>query len=149
MKVYSENKRAFFNYQVLEKFEAGISLKGQEVKSIRLGRANLSGSFITIKDEEAYLTGCSIPPYQPKNAPKDYNSQRERKLLLKKSEIKYLLGKSKEKRLTLIPLRFYDKKGKIKLEIALVRGKKKIEKKKEIKKREIDRELKRIIREKG
>lgn len=149
MKVYSENKKAFSNYQILEKFEAGISLLGQEVKSIKLGRVNLSGSFVIIKDEEAFLIGCNIPPYQPKNAPTDYNPQRERKLLLKKNEIKYLLGKYKEKRLTLIPLRFYDKKGKIKLEIALVRGKKKVEKKEEIKKREIDRELKRIIREKG
>lgn len=149
MKVYSENKKAFFNYQILEKIEAGISLIGQEVKSIKLGKANLSGSFVIIKDEEIYLVGCNIPPYQPKNAPPDYNPQRERKLLLKKNEIKYLLGKSKEKRLTLIPLRFYDKKGKIKLEIALVRGKKKVEKKEEIKKREIDRELKRILKEKS
>ncbi len=149
MKVYSENKKAFFNYQILEKIEAGVSLIGQEVKSIKLGKANLSGSFVIIKDEQAYLVGCNIPPYQPKNAPPDYNPQRERKLLLKKNEIKYLLGKSKEKRLTLIPLRFYDKKGKIKLEIALVRGKKKVEKKEEIKKREIDRELKRILKEKS
>jgi SsrA-binding protein len=143
-----ENKKAYFEYQILEKFKAGISLIGQEVKSIRLGRINLTGTYITLKDNEAYLTGANIPPYQPKNAPTDYNPKRQRKLLLKKSEIKYLIGKTKERGLTLIPLKVYNKGGKIKLEFGIAKGKKKRDKRELIKKREVEREMRRALKEK-
>ena len=142
------NKKVYYNYQVLEKFEAGISLIGQEVKSIKSGRISLKGSYVVFKDEELYLIGANIPPYQPKNAPPDYNPERSRKLLLKKSEIKYLIGKSKQKGLTLMPLRVYTKRGKIKLEFGTVKGKKKFDKRELIKKREIEREIRRTLKRK-
>lgn len=147
MKVITENKKAYFNYQILEKFEAGLVLIGPEVKSIKLGRINLAGSFVVLKDQELYLVGCNIPPYQPKNIPPDYNPQRSRKLLLKKTEIKYLIGKSKQKGLTLIPLKVYTKKGKIKLEFALAKGRKKVDKREVIRKREVEREIKRLLKQ--
>jgi len=103
VKTIIENKKAYFNYQIREKFEAGISLIGQEVKSIKSGRINLAGSYVVLKNSEVFLIGANIPPYQPKNAPPDYNPERSRKLLLKKSEIKYLIGKVKQKGLTLVP----------------------------------------------
>ena len=146
MKILSENKKAFFNYEILEKFTAGISLTGQEVKSLKTRGINLAGSYVVIKNGEAFWVGAKIPPYQPKNAPSDYNPERSRKLLLKKSEIKYLLGKSKQKNLTLIALKLYTKKGKIKLELGLAKGKKKADKKEKIKKREIERELQRYLK---
>ena len=97
MKLLSKNKKAYYDYEILEKFEAGISLIGQEVKSIRLGRINLAGSYVVLRNKEVFLIGTHIPAYQPKNAPVDYDTQRTRKLLLKKSEIKYLINKTKEK----------------------------------------------------
>jgi len=146
MKTFAENKKVYFNYQILEKFEAGMVLIGTEVKSIKSRRINLVGSYVIIKNEEVYLIGAKIPPYQPKNAPPDYNPERLRKLLLKKSEIKYLIGKSKQKGLTLMPLRVYTKRGKIKLEFGIVKGKKKFDKRELIKKREVEREIKRALK---
>lgn len=149
MKVLAENKKAYFNYDILEKFEAGISLIGQEVKSLKTRGVNLAGNYIVLKDEEVFWVGANVPPYQPKNAPPDYNPERSRKLLLKKSEIKYLIGKSKQKGLTLIPLKLYTtRSGKIKLEFAIAKGKKKFDKKEQIKKREIEREIERALKEK-
>jgi SsrA-binding protein len=110
MKEETKNKRAYFDYDFLEKFEAGIILTGQEVKSIKLGRMNLSGSYVIIRNNEAYLINAQIPPYQPQNTPKNYEPTRARKLLLKKDEIRYLIGKSQERGLTLTPLRVYSKK---------------------------------------
>lgn len=141
MKSLAENRKAYFDYDVLERFEAGMVLTGQEVKSIKSGRINLAGSYVVIKNEEAFLLNADIPPYQPKNSPPNYDSTRLRKLLLNKSEIKYLLGKSQEKRLTLLPLRVYTKKGKIKLEFGLAKGRQKAGKKELLKKRDIEREI--------
>jgi len=149
VKVLTENKKAYFNYEILEKFEAGLVLIGQEVKSIKLGRINIAGSYVVIKENEVFLIGCRIPPYQPKNAPPDYNPERPRKLLLKKLEIKYLIGKSKQKGLTLVPLRVYTKRGKIKLEFGIAKGKKKVDKRELIKKRDIEREMKREFKLRG
>lgn len=149
MKTLSENKKAYFNYLILEKFEAGISLIGQEVKSIKGGRINLAGSYVVLRGKEVYLVGASVPPYQPKNAPADYNPERSRKLLLKKSEIKHLIGKVKEKGLTLVPLRVYTKRGKIKLEFGIAKGKKKADKRELIKKREAERDIKRELKIRG
>jgi len=128
MKVLAENKKAYFIYQILEKFEAGMVLIGQEVKSIKSGRMSLKGSYVVLKGEEPFLIGANIPAYQPKNAPPDYNPEKSRKLLLNKSEIKHLIGKTKEKGLTLVSLRAYTKKGKIKLEFGIAKGKRKIDK---------------------
>ena len=149
MKVLARDKKAYFKYEILEKFEAGIILIGQEVKSIKSGRINLAGSYVVLKNNEVYLIGCHIPAYQPKNAPPDYNPERSRKLLLKKSEIKYLIGKSKQKGLTLVPLRVYTKRGKIKIEFAVARGKKKVDKRELIKKREAEREIRRELKSRG
>jgi len=147
MKIYSENKKAYFNYNILEKLEAGLILIGQEVKSIKLGRMRLEGSYVVLKRStkdgfpEFYLIGAKIPAYQPKNAPPDYNPEQARKLLLKKTEIKYLIGKSSQKGLTLIPLRVYSNNAKIKLEFGVAQGKKKYDKRENIKKREQEREI--------
>ena len=146
MKILAENKKAYFNYQILEKLEAGISLIGQEVKSIKSRRINLAGSYVILKNSEVYLVGANVPPYQPKNIPPDYNPERSRKLLLKKSEIKYLIGKVKQKGLTLVPLRVYPKRWKIKLEFGIAKGKKKVDKRELIKKREAEREIRRALR---
>jgi len=148
METFAENKKAFAIYRILDKFEAGISLIGQEVKSIKTGRANLRGSYVVLREEEVFLIGANIPPYQPKNAPADYNPERSRKLLLKKSEINGLIGKVKEKGLTLIPLRLYNKSGKIKLEFALAKGMTKTDKREKIKKRESEREIERELKTK-
>ena len=143
------NKKAYFDYEILEKFEAGIALIGQEVKSIRAGRTSLKGAYVVIKDQEVFLIGCHIPAYQPKNAPSDYNPERSRKLLLKKVEIKGLIGKTRAKGLTLVPLSVYTKSRNIKIEIALAKGKKKADKRETIKKREADREIRRVLRARG
>ena len=150
MKVLAENKKAYFNYQILEKIEAGISLIGQEVKSIKSGRISLKGSYVVIdKNSEVFLIGANIPPYQPKNAPSDYRPDRSRKLLLKKKEIKYLIGKSKEKGLTMMPLKVYTRKGKIKVEFGVGKGKKEFDKRESIKKRQIEREIDRELKLRG
>lgn len=146
MKILAENKKAYFNYQILEKFEAGMVLIGQEVKSIKIGRINLAGSYVVLRDNEAFLVGCKVPPYQPKNAPSDYNPERSRKLLLKKLEIKYLIGKSKQKGLTLVPLKVYTKRGNIKLEFGIARGKKKGDRRELLKKKEVKRRIERALR---
>lgn len=146
MTTFAENKKAYYNYEILEKFEAGLVLLGQEVKSIRLGKMDLRGSYVVFKDNEPYLIGAKIPPYQPKNIIGQYETERNRKLLLSKKEIDYLIGKFNQKGLTLIPLRAYNKKGIIKLEFGVGRGKKKYDKKETIKKRETEREIKQEMR---
>lgn len=144
--VYSENKKAYYDYEILDKYEAGLVLLGQEVKSIRGGHITLSGSYVVFNSkQEANLIASKVPPYQPNNTPSDYNIERVRKLLLNKKEINYLMGRTKEKGFSLIPLKVFDKNGKIKLEFALARGKKKYDKKEKIKKRDIDREVNREL----
>lgn len=149
MKVLAENKKAYYNYEILEKFEAGMVLTGQEVKSIRSGRINLAGSYAVLKNEEVFLLNANVPAYQPKNAPQDYDNNRLRKLLLNKSEIKYLIGKSQQKSLTLLPLKVYTKRGKIKLEFGLAKGRKKTNKKEMLKKRDVDRQIERELKLRG
>ncbi len=149
MKTLADNKKARFDYEVLEKFEAGLVLNGQEVKSIRNGNIGLKASYIVIKEGEPYLIGATIPPYQPKNALPDYDPERLRKLLLNKKEIDYLIGKTREKGLTLIPLKVYTKYAKIKLEFGIAKGKRKIDKRETIKKRDGDREIRRELHSRG
>jgi len=145
MQIYSENKKAHFEYEILEKYEAGLVLIGQEVKSIKGGHINLSGSYVVIRNGEPHLIGANIPPYQIKNAPPDYNPQQERKLLLNKKEINYLTGKVHERGFSLIPLKVYEHNGRIKLEFGLAKGKKKFNKKETIKKRDIERQIRRAL----
>src|SRR3989344_1749496 len=95
--IYSENKKATYDYEILEKYEAGLVLIGQEVKSIRGGHINLAGSYVVMRNQEPYLIGSKVPAYQIKNAPADYNPERARKILLNKKEINYLAGKQKER----------------------------------------------------
>jgi len=149
MKILADNRKANFDYEVLESFEAGLVLNGQEVKSIRSGNISLKASYIIIKEGEPYLIGANVPPYQPKNALPDYDPERSRKLLLNKKEIDYLIGKTREKGLTLIPLKVYTKYAKIKLEFGIAKGKKKIDKRETIKKRDVDREIRREINSRG
>jgi len=148
MKVILENKKALFNYSILEKFKAGIVLQGQEVKSIKTKKMGLRGSFVIVKESppEVFLIGANVPPYQPKNTPSDYDPKRSRKLLLRKSEIKQLIGKAKQKGLTMIPLKVYTDKGKIKIEFGIAKGKRKIDKRAQIKKRETEREIQRAMK---
>lgn len=138
---YAENRKARFDYEILETFEAGLVLNGQEVKSVRLGRGQIAGSYVIPRGNELFLIGSTIPPYQPLNAPASYDAQRSRKLLLHKKEIRYLLGKSRERGLTLAPIRLYNKGAQIKLEFALARGKKKHDKRETLKKRDSEREM--------
>jgi len=140
--------RAKYDYHILETYEAGLVLTGYEVKAIKTGLISLKGSYVAIKNEEVWLINAFIPPYQPKNTPADYQPDRTRKLLLNKKEIKGLIGRSKQKGLTLIPLRVYTKKGKIKLGFALGRGKKQFDKRRKIKERENKRTIDRALREK-
>lgn len=140
-----ENKKARFNYEILETLEAGLDLTGAEVKSLRKGQASLDGARVTINNNEAFLLGAYIAPYQPKNQP-NYDPERPRRLLISKEEIKELIGKEKTKRLTIIPLSVYNKKRYLKLSIALVRGKRKYDKRESIKKRDTERDLGRSLK---
>ncbi len=146
MSHYAENRKARFDYEILEKYETGIELLGSEVKSVRGGQMSLEGSFVIARGGEAFLINANIPPYQPKNAPKDYDPLRNRKLLLTKKEIAELSGSEKNKSLTIVPISVYNKNRKIKVEIALVKGKKKFDKRETLKKRDTDREIRREMK---
>ena len=147
MAVFAQNKKARFDYEILETFQAGIVLIGQEVKAIKTGHISIKGSYVIVKENELFLIGANIAPYQPKNAPKDYDPERLRKLLLTKSEIKHLIGKIKQKGLTLVPIKVYTVKGKVKIIFGIGRGKKKYDKREAIKKREFDREKSRALKD--
>ncbi len=133
-----DNKRAFFDYEILEKIEAGINLFGAEVKAIRLGHADLSGSFVRIIGSEAYLVNAKIFPYKYA-APEGYDERRTRKLLLHKSEIIGLKSRIEGANLALVPLSMYTTKSFIKVQVGLGRGKKEYDKRAKIKKRDIQR----------
>ena len=139
----AKNKKALHDYQVLEKLEAGIALLGPEVKSVKAGQINLKGSYVSIDNKmEAWLVGAHISPYKPASANQHkYQPTRTRKLIFHKKEIGHLLGKSREKGLTILPISVYTKGGLIKLAVAVVRGKKQHDKRQTIKKRESDREI--------
>jgi SsrA-binding protein len=149
IKILSENKKAYFDYEILEKFEAGIILSGQEVKSIKSGKISLKGSYVVFNKQEPFLIGAKVPPYQPKNTAPDYDPEKSRKLLLKKTEIKHLIGKINEKGIALIPLKIYIKNAMLKLEFGIAKGRKKFSKKEIIKKRENQREIQRELKSRG
>lgn len=139
----AQNKKAFHNYSILEKQEAGIMLYGTEVKSVKLGQINLTGSYISIDPRnEVWLVGCHISPYKHASAQlKSYDPIRSRKLLLKKSEMLYLRNKTREAGLTILPLSVYTKGSLVKIEIGIVRGKKKHDKREDLKKKDINKEI--------
>lgn len=139
MSIYASNPKAGFDYEVLEHFEAGLELAGQEVKSIKNGKVSLKGAYVKIINDEAWLLGAIVSPYQPNNVSPEYDPQRNRRLLLKKSELQYLQTKTQEQGLTLVPLKIYSKNNLLKLEIGLTRGKKKYDKRETIKKKDIER----------
>ncbi len=137
------NKKTFIDYEVMETFEAGIELLGLEVKSLRKNQGSLLGSHVTIRGGEAFIIASNIPAYQEKNTPKDYEPKRNRRLLLTKVEINKLAAIESKKGLTIVPISMYNKGKKIKVQIAIVRGKKKYDKREDIKKRETDRDIRR------
>lgn len=147
MKEYAKNKHGLWNYEILEEFEGGLVLTGAEVKSIRNGKANLRESFGTVKNNEIWLTNTHISPYLPANN-QDYEPTRSRKILLSRREIDRIIGKVQEKGITLVPVRIYDKNGKIKIQLGLGRGKKKHDKREVLRRRDTDREIKREIKNK-
>lgn len=146
MKELAHNKKAGFNFEILEKFDAGIILNGQEAKSIKIRGLSLAGSYVIAKPNGVFWVGAKIPAYQPANAGADYHEQRDRKLLLRQAEILRLNQIASQKGLTFIPLRLYtkgryDDSGKIKLEFGVGRGKKKYDKRETLKKRDTEREI--------
>lgn len=144
-----ENKRVSFDYVILETLEAGLELFGFEVKSLRAGNGSLKGAHVVARGGEAYLVGASIPAWQPANAPKSYDPERTRRLLLSRKEIARVASAESEKGLTIVPLSVYNRKSRLKLGIAIARGKKKEDKRHSIREREekrrIDRTLKKSL----
>lgn len=138
------NKRARHEYQILETYEAGIVLKGSEVKSIREGRVSFTDSFVRIKDGEMWLCNLHIAPYSSTH--ESYDPKRERKLLLHKKEIKRLTGMLSQKGLTLIPLRIYFRKSLAKVEVGLAKGRKKYDKREKLKREYVDKEVRRVLK---
>ena len=141
-----EHKKARFDYEVLEEYEAGIELLGHEVKSLRAHHGKLEGSHVIVRGGEVYIIGMSVPPYQPKNTPKEYDPARTRKLLLTKKEIAALAVFEGQKGLTIIPLSVYNKQSKLKVRIAVARGRKKYDKRAVLKQRDTEREIRRTLK---
>jgi SsrA-binding protein len=151
MPTLAYNKRANFDYEILDSYEAGLVLFGHEVKSVKTGHVSLKGSYVTIKKSghtipEIYLINAHISLYKKASNVKNYEPTRPRKLLLKKNEIKHLIGKKDEQGLTLVPIKIYTKHSKIKLEFGIGRGRKKYDKREVIKKREVDRSIRTLTK---
>ncbi len=144
----AENRKAFHEYHILETFEAGIQLLGTEVKGIREGKADLSDSFARVEKGEVWLYNVHINPYSHRGYV-DHDPKRRRKLLLHAQEIRKLIGKTTEKGLTLVPLRLYFKKGRVKVAISLVKGKQLHDKRETLRKREVDRETRAAVKERS
>ena len=140
------HKKARLEYELLDKYEAGIELFGFEVKSIRGGHAKLEGSRVLVRGGEAFVVGMHVSPYQPGNTPSGYDPSRSRKLLLTKKEIAELSAKVEERGLTIIPINIFIKNNQLKLEVALARGKKKYDKREDLKKKESGRRIQRIMK---
>ena len=145
-KLIATHRKAHFNYEILEKFEAGIILQGSEVKAIREGRVNLADSYVSFKRNEAWLLNLQIQAYSHASPFNNHDPKRERKLLLHQHEIEFLDAQIQTKGLTLIPLRLYFKKGKAKIELGLARGKKLFDKRETLKKRETERDLQKVFK---
>ncbi len=147
-RVFAFNRSASHNYFLFDKYEAGLELLGTEVKSIREGRANLKDSYAQVKGTEVWLLNCHISPYSHGNR-QNHDPLRPRKLLLHKQEIRRLLGKTVERGFTLVPLQLYQKRGRIKCEVALAKGKHTHDKRESLRRKESDREARAAMRQRG
>lgn len=145
VKIVAQNRKASFNFHLLETYEAGMVLRGSEVKSLRGGHANLGDAYAVVRGEELFLLNCHISPYPPA-AQNNHDPLRSRKLLFHKREIERLIGKLKEKGLTLVPTRIYFKAGRAKIELALAKGKKHFDKREDLKKKQHRREMARALK---
>jgi SsrA-binding protein len=143
---FAENRKIHFNYEILERLTAGIELLGFEVKAIKAGQITLDGAYVVVRGGEAFLIGAGITPLQPKNIKEDYDPRRNRKLLLTKKEIAELANTEQKKGLTIAPLSVYNMGKKLKVELGIARGKKTMDKRESIKKRETDREIQRTLK---
>ncbi len=153
MKILALNKKASFDYQILETYEAGLVLFGYEVKAVRAKQVSLKGSYISFKtnaknNTETYLISSHISLYRAAGKRDNYDPERPRKLLLKKRELDYLVGKKQEQGLTLIPIKLYTKNSFIKLEIALAKGKKAFDKREDLKKKDAEKHIKTLMKRK-
>lgn len=146
MPTLATNKKASFEYELQDKFEAGLVLSGQEVKSAKTGHISLKGSYVTLRNGELFLIGAKIPKYKFSGELKNYDPERPRKLLLNKSEINSLIGKVKAQGLTLVPIQVYTKGRLLKLKFAIGRGKKKFDKRESIKKQASKRKAQRALK---
>ncbi len=148
MKVVAQNKKAFFEYEILDKLEAGLVLTGDEVKSLRAGQVSLIASFATIKQGELFLINCKISPYQQAYTKRDDQETRSRKLLLKKREINRIIGDISQKGITMVPLKLYfNDRNFVKVELGVCKAKKAAGKKQAIKDRDIDRQTRRELKD--
>jgi SsrA-binding protein len=143
MTTFIDYKKAHFNYEILEKSEAGIELVGYEVKSVKKGQGSLEGAYVIIRGGEAYVVNLFIPPYQENNTPPGYEPRRNRRLIMGKKEIAKLAEVELGRGLTIVPISVYNKGNLIKVSVAVVRGKKKFDKRETIKKRETERTVRR------
>jgi SsrA-binding protein len=146
MSTFIQNKKAHFDYETLEELEAGIELFGFEVKSVRAGQGSLEGARVIVRGAEAFIIGSSIPAHQPKNAPKNYEQDRTRKLLVSKKELAVIADAEHKKGLTIVPFSMYSKGRYIKVKVAIVRGKKKFDKRETLKERDTRREMDRALK---
>lgn len=148
MKILAINKRAKFDYDLLETYEAGLALTGPEVKSAKAGSVQMKGSFLDVRGDQLWLKNMHISKYPPAaSAQKEYDPERDRTVLVHKRELKRLIGKRKMEGMTLVPVCLYVKHNLVKLEFAVARGKKKYEKREAIKKRDVERHLRETMRE--
>jgi SsrA-binding protein len=144
-KLIADNRRARHEYELLDRFEAGIVLTGTEVKSLRAGKASLQHAFAQLRDGDVYLVGANIPEYVQANR-QNHDPDRERKLLLHRREIDSLVGKVRERGLTLVPTRLYFRDGRVKIEIALARGKETRDKRRDLAERDAKRQIERALK---
>lgn len=146
MSTYIKNRKARFDFEIIDTFEGGLVLAGHEAKAVRHGKGKLDGAFVHVRGREAYLVGASIAPFQPANTPKHYDPERPRKVLLSRKEIDTIEQQTEKERLTAIPLRLYNAGRNIKIEIAIARGKKKRDKREVIKARNTKRDIERTLK---
>ncbi|MEM9977249.1 MAG: SsrA-binding protein SmpB [Cyanobacteria bacterium P01_D01_bin.2] len=144
-KVMADNRQARFTYEILDSYEAGVALKGTEVKSIRAGKVNLRDGYAQVKNGEVWLLNVHISPHNMTNPVYNHEPRRPRRLLLHKAEIRKLIGKVEEKGLTLVPLKLYLKKGRVKVNIAIGRGKKLHDKRESLKQKQEKRDIARMM----
>lgn len=143
---YVQNKKASFDYEFLEQYEAGVVLHGYEVKAVRANKASLNGAYVIIRGGEAFLVNASISAFQVANTPKNYDPERARKLLLNKKELAMLERGSEQQGLTIVAIRWFNKNRHIKLQIALARGKKKADKREKLKEQSSKRDIERLLK---